>query len=135
MPQQNAAAYLMLDISAVVEDAQDFDYCHSIVHGIEDIVVLVCRPADLAGVPWFSRPDGVAFWHDVKAVDDIVYSVGKIGGGLRILKLNSYVVAGVCYVGLGLWRQLWGVFHVVIPSISSAWARRASIKLPAIAES
>ena len=38
MPQQNAAAYLMLDISAVVEDAQDFDYCHSIVHGIEDIV-------------------------------------------------------------------------------------------------
>ena len=132
---KQSLAYLMLDISAVVEYAQDFDYCHSIVHGIEENVVLVCRPADLAGVPWFSRLDGVAFWHDVKTVDDVVYAVGKFGGGLRILKFNSYVVAGICYVGLGLWRQLRGVFHVVIPSISSAWARRASIKLPAIAES
>ena len=94
----------MLDISAVVENAQDFHYGRRIVHGIEDIIVLVCSPANLAGSPRFARPDGVAFWHSVKAVYDLIYAVYKVDGSLRIFKLNSDVTAGVRYVCLGLWR-------------------------------
>jgi len=124
-----------LDISAVVEDAQDFHFSRRVVHCIEDIVVLVCCPANLARSPRFARPNGIAFWHDIKAVHDLVNSVCKIDGSQRIFKLNSDIAAGVRYVGLGLWRQLRCVFHVAIPSISSAWARWASIKLPATAES
>ena len=76
------SAHLSLDISAVIENAKDFHYGRHIIHGIEDIVVLVYRPANLARSPRFARPDGIAFWHDVKAVYDIVYAVYKINGSL-----------------------------------------------------
>ena len=43
----NGANY-PLDISAIVEYAQDFHYGLRIVNSIEDVVVLVCRPTNLA---------------------------------------------------------------------------------------
>ena len=66
------------------EGSDPFSDGRHIVHDIdiEDIVVLVYRPANLARSPRFARPDGIAFWHDVKAVYDIVYAVYKINGSL-----------------------------------------------------
>ena len=126
---------MSLDISTVVKNAQNFHYGLRVVNGIKNVVVLVSCTAHPTGSPRFTWPNRIAIWHDVKTVYNLVDAICKVDGCLMVLKLKLDVAASVRYVRLGFRSQLRGVFHVAIPSMSSVCARRASIKLPAIAES
>ena len=109
----------MLYVPAVVEDAEDFHYGCFVVHGIEDVVVLVSCPSHLSGPPRFAGPHWIAARHDVKTEYDLVDAVCEVGGRLRILKVKRDVAAGVIYVCNGLRRQLRRVFHNATLPISS----------------